>query len=694
MASTTDRFYTGSVSDLSTTASEHNKAKSDTTTNVHAVPIPSPYYSSVRDHDHGYTESTPITSAYDARFQKMDYHEPGALTMESGLQAMQNRADWTATIFTWWLEILACCIAFTAVFAIVGTLYPHRDLPLPVWPYGLSINTLVAIYVIILKAALVATISQGLGQLKWSWFREPRPLRDVAVFDDASRGFPGAFRLLWSFQGWRGGRQQYRSRSNYSKGIASIGAVVLILAAIIDPFGQQIVRFYQCNSIEPTTNATIPNNRFVSVGEGTHIGAGINSISLDMQAAIQVSIFDSTPAQVGFICPSGNCTFPDIYKSGAHCSRCTDVTDQLQITEASEASNFTLPSTNLTANPADGAAFVMGLASGDTTNFKIQSILGWSTSGGLGQLGCTPDNDWGCRGYGAAECAISPCVLTQSASITVGNLTETVLASGGDWGLGSTEILSTVDVSCLTPNETESLHQIGYSFDSSTLWLPFNLSQRATLAYDPALNSDDPGIINGTYTNINPDCIYQESSTSLNSIYNILGAVFIGSVPWGAEAEGSGPLVLQHIFDGGNVSFASIATTFDRLANAMTVYSREQLSAEAVPTVGQVFNSQTCVGVQWPWLIYPAALTFLTLIFFILVIAETRWSGADHGASRHDYKTSLLPLMYHGLELNTQEMLGSGLESTAALNNRARGVRVVLQEKEGYWRFVQVPLDR
>ena len=61
----------------------------------------------------------------------------------------------------WWLEIICGLLAVGALFAILATVYPYNGRPLPQWPYGLSINSLIAIYVVILKATMLLVVTQG-----------------------------------------------------------------------------------------------------------------------------------------------------------------------------------------------------------------------------------------------------------------------------------------------------------------------------------------------------------------------------------------------------------------------------------------------------------------------------------------------------------------------------------------------------
>ena len=65
---------------------------------------------------------------------------------------------------SWWLEIGACCIFILALIAIVVTLRPHQNKPLPQWPYSISVNSLISIYAVILKATILLVTAESLGK--------------------------------------------------------------------------------------------------------------------------------------------------------------------------------------------------------------------------------------------------------------------------------------------------------------------------------------------------------------------------------------------------------------------------------------------------------------------------------------------------------------------------------------------------
>lgn len=78
--------------------------------------------------------------------------------------------------------MMCCVLAIAALLAIVAVLYPYQNRPLPQWPYGISTNTIIAIFAAIAKSAMLLVVAEGISQLKWTWFHRRRPLQDLARF--------------------------------------------------------------------------------------------------------------------------------------------------------------------------------------------------------------------------------------------------------------------------------------------------------------------------------------------------------------------------------------------------------------------------------------------------------------------------------------------------------------------------------
>jgi hypothetical protein len=61
----------------------------------------------------------------------------------------------------WWIEIIASVLVLLAIMAIVLTLAIHQNQPLPNWPFGISVNSLVSIFVVILKSGMLLILGEG-----------------------------------------------------------------------------------------------------------------------------------------------------------------------------------------------------------------------------------------------------------------------------------------------------------------------------------------------------------------------------------------------------------------------------------------------------------------------------------------------------------------------------------------------------
>ena len=101
-------------------------------------------------------------------------------------------------ITNWWtLEILSWLSAAWALAMIALTLGLYHGRPLPHWPSGITMNSLLSVLSQIGQWGLMGSVAKTLGQLKWLWFaRRKRPLMDYVAFDEASKGPWGSLLLL------------------------------------------------------------------------------------------------------------------------------------------------------------------------------------------------------------------------------------------------------------------------------------------------------------------------------------------------------------------------------------------------------------------------------------------------------------------------------------------------------------------
>jgi hypothetical protein len=64
------------------------------------------------------------------------------------------------------------------------------------WRLGLSLSSLVSLIATLLRGAVLLPVTSALGQLKWHYYKQPRPLKTMDRIDHASRGPLGSGRLL------------------------------------------------------------------------------------------------------------------------------------------------------------------------------------------------------------------------------------------------------------------------------------------------------------------------------------------------------------------------------------------------------------------------------------------------------------------------------------------------------------------
>jgi len=100
----------------------------------------------------------------------------------------------------WWLlELGALVIAALCLGCIIIVLFVYRNSPLPSWPWGITLNTLLSVLSQVSNLGLMTALIGAFGQQKWLWFRKSRKsLNDFNAFDKASRGPWGSLLLLCS----------------------------------------------------------------------------------------------------------------------------------------------------------------------------------------------------------------------------------------------------------------------------------------------------------------------------------------------------------------------------------------------------------------------------------------------------------------------------------------------------------------
>ncbi|KAL3495149.1 hypothetical protein BJX62DRAFT_233794 [Aspergillus germanicus] len=155
---------------------------------------------------------------------------PGQLVME--------RLD---TWFDW--EILGLVASVGVLIALAIVLGKYDRKPQPNWRY-MSLNSLISWLSTIFRACIILSSSQALGQLKWVWFAqgEARPVQELRVYDDATRGPYEAMEFIWTLR---------------ARHFAVFGSLAVILAIAIDRFAQNLIYHYEDMTEDPSQQALL-----------------------------------------------------------------------------------------------------------------------------------------------------------------------------------------------------------------------------------------------------------------------------------------------------------------------------------------------------------------------------------------------------------------------------------------------------
>lgn len=233
----------------------------------------------------------------------------------------------------WTLEIQALIGAFVAFFGLVAILLVFDRRPVFEWN-SITLNTVVSILSVTVKALLGTSVAECVGQWKWVIFhQQKRKLIHFERIDLASRGPLGSLFMVFR---------------KYTPWCLRLGVIVVILMVAVDPFSQQLVQLeqksiytYDTNGTQVVspraTNYTLGDNSLanlvnstLSPGELVYIVHAAPDFS--MEAAILNGLLrpmSMIQSQIDVTCPTGNCTWPSFDTLGV-CSRFNDLTPELR----------------------------------------------------------------------------------------------------------------------------------------------------------------------------------------------------------------------------------------------------------------------------------------------------------------------------------------------------------------------------
>ncbi|KAF2631346.1 hypothetical protein BU25DRAFT_428322 [Macroventuria anomochaeta] len=570
----------------------------------------------------------------------------------------------------WTIETCSCILALLSLSGMIATLWKHQDQPLPAWPQIMSINAIVSLFSLIMRAAIGVVVAEGISQSKWQWYRRARRLDDLQRFDAASRGISGSVLLLLNF------------RLNRPYFVAALGALITLMASLSGFTSQQLIRFESCLQRDPSASATVLKaNRFAGRGEEMSSSPFRWTDYAPMSAAIQAVMFQSSQDYTATLskgCSTGNCTFPSFqgaaFSTVAITHSCEDVTDMVRATPAfaiEDYQNGTIirtPRTYKLLNGTEVQAVKLNLTTisggdlyqmtGTSDNFDDNFATTYDDY--VDKLGSIvllvkPDEDrfWE---YLAVRCSFSPSVNTYAVTIKNAVLEENLIEStpigtniwwtwgghsgGADtlWDRWQYKLARNSTLRNGTPTECRGgeLDRNTEVQDFITTVAPINIE------FAPSVEmTSDPKNLKDRQS-YPQDCVWGIHEGSIAGINLQLQRLFANQSIQGNRPGPETPTHLRQLFAEGNITLATVNEFMARLSTAMTNVMRIHGDEDPSAYVnGTILYSTTCLRITWLWITFPTTMIGSVFIFLVFVCMENRSVPRDRL-----WKSSILAVLF------------------------------------------------
>ena len=545
----------------------------------------------------------------------------------------------------WLLPILAILGSALSMLAIVILLTHFNNQPIFDWN-GVTLNAIVAVFSAMSKAMLAYALSECLGQAKWIWFSsQQRPLSDIDLIDSGSRGPLGSFQIL---------------TQPVARSFISMGAIIVILSATMDPFvqltvGKEDVLKFRNSTFTQIAYAKRYNKELI---EATGDPAMIPEADLGMQTAVLEGLTQSDSwisQQTQHSCPSGNCTW-DIFTSLAICSRCHDITNQIKKIEKTyqhlersyRKNTYRLPN-HLFGGGANIPMTVYGTANRTlSVSFHSFDTLIWSMT----IMNYTMKEEQATSGnFSAMECALWFCVNSYKSAVTNGTLTEIIQP-----------VLSKRNIDSWQPLKSNSK-------DSEVYVGIFAVPPEFTHATTEFNITEDNFMSDRRRTELQLGDGFNVSQGAFYSIVNLLGDTLTDRF----TKTGGGNALVKRAHDGAPNEYSppamqslynsqDLAATFATLAKSMTNNIRRNDDSHTVVD-GKEGHYVILTRVRGLFLTLPVILIVGGAVFFVVVLHYTQRFKMEF------WGTNALPIVAlggtMGLVFDENDMRASVMERTA-----------------------------
>lgn len=139
------------------------------------------------------------------------------LTGQFDDEQKQRARDTSRTLGkSWTAETGSFVVSILAIAGLVGTLLAHQSKPLPQWPQLVTINSIISLFSLLMRACVGVVLAEGtlqmqdrvycrltrkgISQCKWTFYQKAGRMDHIERLDSASRGAWGSFTLLFHFK--------------------------------------------------------------------------------------------------------------------------------------------------------------------------------------------------------------------------------------------------------------------------------------------------------------------------------------------------------------------------------------------------------------------------------------------------------------------------------------------------------------
>ena len=457
--------------------------------------------------------------------------------------------------------------------------------------------------------------------------------------------------------------------------------MITIVSIAIDPFFQQVIKYYECRRLLPDDVASIPRANHYTVNGTRPSTLDEPFLDNDMVVAVYLGLLKppaNSSASISSRCSTGNCTFPAdqsaSYQSLTMCYSCLDI--NATVVAGSQPGEAYLPS-DIPPDAAIDDDLTMAIrptagAPRDSNQiFTFESLMRLDNG-----------KPW------AFRCSLNACVKTYGANISESTLEEHVLETQPVLYDQRTDgyILATnrtlrkgIWNDCKSTTQRTDTNTIAYPFDT-----------------DPSPNygstfsgQEDPNYNNGSFQFYPPDCLWSYGFDAAYALEAALRRQFFNTRNLTAVHDDFNapqtidPAWLVKLYNSGAANIDTVNSYMAGLAEAVTANMREK--GEPLPSgdaEGTTYGSQTCIRAQWAWLSLPAAMLALAMIFLAVTMSQTRTPVA--------WKSSSTALLFHGFEDATGKVQG-GAGDVDGVKSAVAHVKARVENSGGDgWRFVKV----